>query len=603
MTGLRNRTSQRTGARRLDFRAKRAWQSIAETDAEDGSGMMRANLASALFLGLAFLAGVASDAAAKQLAVVIGNDAYLEVTPLNAAVNDARAMGEGLRHAGFEVEVVENGAKRQISRALADVESLVNPGDTVVFHFSGHGFEIDGQNWLLPIDVPAAREGEAGLVKDAAFNAADVIERFRARGAGTIVAILDACRNNPFARTGSRALGGGARGLAQMDASGGVFILFSAGSKQEALDRLSVADPAKTSIFVRSFLPLLDRPDLSLIDIAKETQEKVRELARSVGHEQVPAYYDGIVGRVTLTGAPAGARIAALPQPDASLAAQARNTVAEETFWKSVADSNQPQMLEAYLEQVRRNVFVGTYSKLAESKLLELRSAPAARERPSAASSQTTSVQGAASAVAPDVRACDAAAADPRDPDRPAGAPGVAQVAPPATVETSPCAKAASGDSAPRRVFYQLSRVYEASGSDGDAFRFLQKASDLGHPLALVAMADRNFDGRGTPRDPVRAMTLYYKAADAGMTSAIVKIAAMYANGQGAQRDYKKAVAFYNLALKTAEPSVYPDLGLLYLNGRGVDKDRRKACDLFKQGATLGNAQAAKNAASYCTPG
>jgi TPR repeat protein len=564
--------------------------------------MMRANLASALFLGLALLAGVASDAAAKQLAVVIGNDAYLEVTPLNAAVNDARAMGEGLRHAGFDVAVVENGTKRQISRALADVESLVNPGDTVVFHFSGHGFEIDGQNWLLPIDVPAAREGEAGLVKDASFNAADVIERFRARGAGTIVAILDACRNNPFAHAGSRALGGGARGLAQMDASGGVFILFSAGSKQEALDRLSVADPAKTSIFVRSFLPLLDRPDLSLIDIAKETQEKVRELARSVGHEQVPAYYDGIVGRVTLTGAPAGPRVAA-PQPDPSLAAQARNTVAEETFWKSVADSNQPQMLEAYLEQVRRSVFVGTYSKLAESKLLELRSVPRAQERPPVAPAQTASAQASASAGAPDVRACDAVAADPRDPDRPADAPGVAQIAPPTAIATSPCAKAASGDSAPRRVFYQLSRVYEASGSDADAVRFLQRASDLGHPLALVAMADRNFDGRGTPRDPVRAMTLYYKAADAGVTSAIVKIGAMYANGQGAQRDYKKAVAFYNLALKTAEPSVFPDLGLLYLNGRGVDKDKRKACDLFKQGATLGNAQAAKNAASYCTPG
>ena len=78
--------------------------------------------------------------------------------------------------------------------------------------------------------------------------------------------------------------------------------MFSAGAKQEALDRLSPSDPEKTSIFVRSFLPLIPRNEMTLIDIAKETQERVRELARSVGHEQNPAYYDGIVGRITLTG-------------------------------------------------------------------------------------------------------------------------------------------------------------------------------------------------------------------------------------------------------------------------------------------------------------
>ena len=85
-----------------------------------------------------------------------------------AGVNDARAMKNGLQSVGFEVERVENGTKRQMSRAFAKVEGKIEPGDTVVFHFSGHGFEIDGQNWLLPIDVPAAREGEAGLVKDEA---------------------------------------------------------------------------------------------------------------------------------------------------------------------------------------------------------------------------------------------------------------------------------------------------------------------------------------------------------------------------------------------------------------------------------------------------
>jgi len=74
----------------------------------------------------------------------------------------------------------------------------------------------------------------------------------------------------------------------------------------------------------------------------------------------------------------------------------------------------------------------------------------------------------------------------------------------------------------------------------------------------------------------------------------------MYAQGDGAERDYVKAVALYNLALKVREPSVYPELGALYFYGRGVTKDKRKACDLFEQGASMGNRAAARNVTSFC---
>lgn len=118
-----------------------------------------------LLLTAAAVIALPAAAPAKQLAFVVGNEAYQEISPLSAGANDARAMSAALKRAGFEIEQVENGTQRQISRALAAVEGLIAPGDTVLFHYSGHGFEIDGQNWLLPVDVPAAREGEAGLVK------------------------------------------------------------------------------------------------------------------------------------------------------------------------------------------------------------------------------------------------------------------------------------------------------------------------------------------------------------------------------------------------------------------------------------------------------
>lgn len=549
-----------------------------------------------LLAGLA-VAATLGGAAAKQLAIVVGNDAYAEIAQLSAGVNDARAMSEGLKRAGFEVELVENGSKRQISRALASVEGRIDPGDTVVFHYSGHGFEIDGQNWLLPVDVPAAREGESGLVKDGAFNAADIIDRFRARGAGTVVAILDACRNNPFLRPGTRALTG-SRGLARMDASGGVFIMFSAGSKQEALDKLSPADPSSTSVFVRSFLPLLEQSDLSLIDMAKETQGRVRDLARSVGHDQIPAYYDGIVGRVTLTGA--------LPQAKPAIAAQGPGA-AEDVFWQSIRNSERPAMYEAYLAQVRTRAFSGTYRRLAELKLASLQLKPASQAPSPASPRQDSPLQGppppaapAAAGGAPDVGACDTLAADPRDGEKPAGITGTDLAGGSSLRAISACARAAEAEGAPRRVYYQLSRAYETGGNRIDAARQLEKAADLGHPLALYTYADRLLTGQGVVRDPSRALALFYRAADAGIPAAIVRIGLVYANGIGIERDHVKAIAFYNLALRQGEPSVYPELGSAYLNGRGVIRDARKACDLFRQGAAAGNAAAADSEKSFC---
>jgi len=491
----------------------------------------------ALGFGIALLV---SPASAKQLAVVIGNDNYVEVTQLVAGVNDARAMKSGLQSVGFDVELVENGTKRQMSRAFATLEGKVEPGDTVVFHFSGHGFEIDGQNWLLPIDVPAAREGEAGLVKDEAFNAADIIERFRTKGAGRVIAILDACRNNPFAKTGTRALSG-TRGLARMDANGGVFIMFSAGAKQEALDRLSPTDTVKTSIFVRSFLPLIPRNDMTLIDIAKETQERVRELARSVGHEQIPAYYDGIVGRVTLTGAP---------------------TVAPPVTKADVVAARQPE--------------------IALAKPVE---AMASR---------------APEVTSPEIEACDRAAASPRDPEKPANIPGIEYEALAAQAGVAACRKAAEIPGAPRRVFFELGRSYAKMRNDRDAILNYIKASDLKHPPAMHNLAILTSEGKGIKRDYSTARVLFEGAAAGGVSESLNQVGRLFELGLGTPRDYDKALFYYRKAIEAGNDSAYSRLGAMYVNGLGVAKDGRKACEYFSKGATMGHPDASTNYRRFC---
>src|SRR5215467_3151672 len=109
----------------------------------------------------------------------------------------------------------------------------------------------------------------------------------------------------PFETVGVRSVGT-TRGLARMDAPTGVFVLFSAGIGQTALDRLSDSDKAANSVFVRTFVPLLVTPGLTHIALAKRVQSEVKALALSAHHQQQPAFYDQIDGEVVLKeGTPA----------------------------------------------------------------------------------------------------------------------------------------------------------------------------------------------------------------------------------------------------------------------------------------------------------
>jgi hypothetical protein len=264
--------------------------------------------------------GSGAGEAAKRVALVVGNDAYRNIPELRRAVTDAVAVASALRGIGFKVLVAQNQDRQSMSHSLLAFDAMIEKDDVAFFFYAGHGFEIAGRNYLLPTDVPAASEGEEELVKDASFAVDRVIDRFQARGAQTMIMVLDACRNNPFARPGTRALPGGG-GLTPLTPPEGTFVLFSAGAKQTALDALGDRDPDPNSVFTRHFVRQLAAPGITLVQLAKRTQSEVRQVALSVRHQQTPAYYDEIVGDFVLntkSGEAPDARTAMLqvPSPD-----------------------------------------------------------------------------------------------------------------------------------------------------------------------------------------------------------------------------------------------------------------------------------------------
>src|SRR6201991_2861752 len=261
----------------------------------------------------ALLALAAPAQAEKRVALVIGNNDYRNVPKLQKAVNDARTMGDALKQLGFTVMVAENQDRQQFSQSLLAFDNAVGPGDTAFFFYAGHGFEISGQNYLLPTDVPAATEGQEELVRDASVLADRIVERLQNKGVRTSILVFDACRNNPFERSGTRAVAGGG-GLAPMSQlPEGVFSVFSAGYKQTALDRLSNDDSSPNSVFTRTFARELLQPGENLVEVAQHTRKLVSEMAETIGHRQIPAYTDQMVDNVFLNGLGKGQPEAAKP--------------------------------------------------------------------------------------------------------------------------------------------------------------------------------------------------------------------------------------------------------------------------------------------------
>jgi hypothetical protein len=256
----------------------------------------------AVGMAAAFAVSAAPAYAEKRVALVVGNNDYRNVPKLQKAVNDARTMGDTLKQLGFTVMVAENQNRQAFSQTLLAFDKAVDAGDTAFFFFAGHGFEIAGQNFLLPTDVPAATEGQEELVRDASVLADRIIERLQNRKVRTAILVFDACRNNPFERAGTRAVAGRG-GLAPMtQLPEGVFSIFSAGPRQTALDRLSNDDANPNSVFTRTFAKELTQPGANLVQVAQRTRRSVSELAETVRHKQIPVYFDQMVDDVFLSG-------------------------------------------------------------------------------------------------------------------------------------------------------------------------------------------------------------------------------------------------------------------------------------------------------------
>lgn len=305
-------------------------------------------------------------AAAKSIALIIGNDTYTNLVDLDKARSDAAGYQSLFQSLGFDVTMRTDLTRQEMSFELATFFDRIAPGDTVAFVFAGHGWSDGADNFLIPTDMRAA--GSETLFARESFSlrngANGIIDEITKRGAGLTFAIIDACRDNPFtANQGTRSVGL-ARGLTPMEAPTGTFVAFSAGAGQTALDRLSDDDPAIYSVFTRHFLAELAKPQ-DLQSAFKRTQQLVNQDAASIGHPQRPAYYDEVIGAACLLP-DCGAPQVTVQQPPQT-PPQDLNVEAAQA-WEAFKNSNSVDALRLFAQQ-----YSGTaYAALANERISQL---------------------------------------------------------------------------------------------------------------------------------------------------------------------------------------------------------------------------------------
>lgn len=263
----------------------------------------RRPVVTAVALVVVTVGGAAAEG--RKLALLIGNKDYSALpadVQLQTPINDVNAVAAKLKELGFETTVLTDQTRRDFLDSVHTFAGKVTRDDVAIFYYAGHGVNLGGGNYFLPSDIPAPRgegKSEEARMADNAISEAQIVDTIGEAQPKTFVAIFDACRDNPLKAEGNKRSLGNTRGLRIEPPPAGMAALYSAGSGQQALDRLpdETASPTQNSVFARALIEHISAKGQSLDDLHRAILREVSDKAKSAGHEQFPGYYSQLFDR------------------------------------------------------------------------------------------------------------------------------------------------------------------------------------------------------------------------------------------------------------------------------------------------------------------
>jgi uncharacterized caspase-like protein len=305
-----------------------------------------------LLVGLTDLAS-----AERRVALVIGNSAYENTTPLRNPRNDATALAAVLRKLDFEVLEGIDLDDSDFRRTAREFAVKIEDADVALFFYAGHGLQVNNRNYFMPVNAALKREADL----DFEGVPLDLILKQMERGDRTNIVLLDACRNNPLAEKlarnmGTRSLALG-RGLARVETGVGTYVGFSTQPGNVALDGEGGNSP-----FTQALLKNIEAPGVDIETLMRQVRE---EVIVATDGKQVPWGNSSLVGKGFFFN-PAAPAVAEKRESEPAAAPTTTTTASptasdqlniEIAFWSSIKDSDDPSLLKAYLNEYPKGRF------------------------------------------------------------------------------------------------------------------------------------------------------------------------------------------------------------------------------------------------------
>ena len=320
----------------------------------------------------------------RRVALVIGNGAY-KAAPLKNPVNDATDMAAALKLLGFEVTLLTDADQQQMDRAVREFGLKLRQGGSGLFYYAGHGIQVAGENYLVPVGANIQTESD---VRFTCLPAGMVLGKMEDARNDLNIIILDACRNNPF----SRGFRSAEQGLAKMDAPTGSLISYATAPGSVASD-----GAGRNGLFTQHLLRNMATPGLPITEVFMRVRQSV---VTETKRKQVPWEASSLIGQFYFSGsaadqpsppvaapvaAPVTAPVAAAPLPSRPLDLKAeKKRMVEEAAQLRREQQELAQLQALQAEQDRLET---ERQKLAQAKLLAL--APRPKQSPPAALAAT----------------------------------------------------------------------------------------------------------------------------------------------------------------------------------------------------------------------
>lgn len=532
-----------------------------------------------------------SAGAENRLAFVIGNSAYQSVSALDNPINDALDISVALEGLGFNVILGSDVDRAQMTDAIARYAEAAKTADVVMFYYAGHGFQVSGQNYLVPIDASLTSIND---LETQTIPLTDILSAME-NSAGLKLVILDACRDNPFG-VGLDEMPGAGSGLARVGTAANFMFVYATQPDNVAYD-----GTGRNSFFTEAMLDHIYTPGQDISDLMISVR---RDVLSATGGRQVPWENSSITRQFRFDNSPV--------------------TVSEETLlWQVAASERDSDLMQLYADRYPQGAHVEDVIAFLETgdqtRALTLRDDTAEAERlwslarrsrmrplleyylerypdglnKSDAERLLTLIPRAQDATPAGI--CERLATHPRDATASTSGSSFTRLRENALTAIQACAAAAAQSPDLPHFTALLARATAASGDLDRAILLYQSAADRGDLRAMVSLAQLTERGQGLPEDLGAALALYERAAEGGSADAMINLAVTLFEGTQVDQDVERAISLLRRAAESGSAKALFNLGVLAQDN--VLDEPADALTYFQKAAKDGEVQGYQAAA------